>query len=311
MQSDDLLIEAHLATGISQLLPGEFGEAQAHFEQVGAMYDAKRHGGHRFQFGQDPASVALDYLSWIYWLRGEPARALATSDSAVAFARSLEHPFTLSFALAFAGWHRHYARDVASRASVHCRGNPALHGRRHSGLPGAWRTCSMRGRSARRGDAAGPASLQSALDVFRATGSRCFLPYWDAFHADTLSARGDHAQGMARLDHAFAEMEATHERWAEPELHRIRGLLLERRGESAAAVEACHRRALATARQRGANAWALRAATNLAACLRAQGRAAEARDALAQALSEGAPLPESADYLDALHQSQQLQSLPA
>ena len=95
-------------------------------------------------------------------------------------------------------------------------------------------------------------------------------------------------RACARLDHAFAEMEATHERWAEPELHRIRGLLLERNGESAAAVEACHRRALASARQRGASAWALRAATNLAACLRAQGRATEARDALEQALSEGA-----------------------
>ncbi len=156
-----------------------------------------------------------------------------------------------------------------------------------------------------------PPRCKTALDVFRSTGSRCFLPYWDAFHADNLSARGDHAQGMARLDHAFAQMEATHERWAEPELHRIRGLLLERSGESAAAVEACHRRALASARQRGAHAWALRAATNLAACLRAQGRATEARNTLAQALSEVSPLPESADHLDALHQLQQLQSLPA
>ena len=226
VQSDDLLIEAHLASGISNFFLGETGQAKSHFERVGAMYDPKRHGGHRFQFGQDPASIALNYLSWIHWLHGEGLHALDTSGTALSFARSLEHPFTLSFALAFAGWHRQYWRDLSAADAISsevirlCADEdiPVFLAQGH--VLSAWSQCA-------RGDAAGPDSMQSALDEFRATGSRCFLPYWDADHADALSARGDHEQGRARLDNAFAAMDATHERWAEPELHRIRGVMLD------------------------------------------------------------------------------------
>jgi predicted ATPase/class 3 adenylate cyclase len=310
VQSDDLLIEAHLAMGISNFFLAEFGAAQAHFEKVGTMYDPKRHGGHRFQFGQDPDSIALNYLSWIYWLRGEGRRALDTSLRAVAFARSLEHPFTLSFALAFAGWHRQYTRDLPAADSLSgeaiqlCTAEniPVFLAQGH--VLAAWSQCE-------RGDAAGPDAMQAALDEFRATGSRCFLPYWDAQHAAALSGRGDRAQAIARLEQAFAAMEATHERWAEPELHRIRGQLLERSGESAPAVEACYRRAIASSQHHGTKAWSLRAATSLAAWLCAQGRTAEARDALAPAVAESGDLPDNPDYREALRQLQLLQTQPA
>ena len=108
---------------------------------------------------------------------------------------------------------------------------------------------------------------EEALDEFRATGSRCFLAYWDAFQADALSAQGDSTQAFAVLDRAFAQMEATNERWAEPELHRIRGMLLERRGDDPAAVEASYRRALTCATALRAKAWELRAEASLAALL--------------------------------------------
>jgi predicted ATPase len=266
VQSDDLLIEAHLAMGISNFFLGEFTTSQAHFEQVGHMYDTQRHGGHRFQFGQDPATVALNYLSWIYWLCGDPQRARAASDEAVTFARSLEHPFTLSFALAFAGWHRHYCGDLPAADELTAElvqlctdeSIPVFLAQGH--VLAAWSNCA-------KGESAGFAALQLALDEFRATGSRCFLAYWDAFHADAISARGDHARAMQHLDRAFAAMEATQERWAEPELHRIRGLVLERRGDDIALVEACHRRAIERARKLGAPGWERRAAASLATLL--------------------------------------------
>ena len=266
VQSDDLLIEAHLAMGISNFFLGNFDDALKHFERVGTMYDPQRHGGHRFQFGQDPSTVALNYLSWIYWLRGDSRRALDTSRQAVAFARSLEHPFTLSFALAFAGWHRLYSRDLPGAIAVTdevvqlCTNEniPVFLAQGH--VLASWALCEQV-------DATGPVTMQTALDEFRATGSRCFLPYWDAYHADALSAQGDYVQAVARLDHALAQMEATGERWAEPELHRIRGALLERRGAPAADVEACYRRAVSVARALGCKAWEARAEASLAALL--------------------------------------------
>jgi class 3 adenylate cyclase/predicted ATPase len=307
VQSDDLLIEAHLAMGISNFFLGEFVEARAHFDRVGVMYDAARHGGHRFQFGQDPASVAMDYLSWIDWLCGDPARALATSDQAMNFARSLEHPFTLSFALAFAGWLRLYLRDIPgadtfTREEVQlCTDESIPVFLAHGQVLAAWSQCE-------KGVAEAPAEMQSALDLFRATGSRCFLPYWDAFHAEALSARGDSVAAATLLDRAFVAMDATHERWAEPELHRLRGVLLEREGGAPSAIEACHRRALASARALGAKAWELRAAASLAGCLHSQGRTDEARDELSSALSGTNQAQSGRDLAEALVQ---LQSFPA
>jgi class 3 adenylate cyclase/tetratricopeptide (TPR) repeat protein len=276
VQSDDLLIEAHLAVGITHFFLGEFRQAQDHFDRVTAMYDVKRHGGHRFQFGQDPSSVAQDYLSWISWLRGEGPRALDASRHAVAFARSLEHPFTLSFALTFAGWHRIYCHDFPSADAITdelvrlCSAEDIPVFLAHGHVLAAWLRCD-------RGDASGPSAMEAALDAFRATGSRCFLPYWDARYAAAIADQGDVALAMERLDYAFAAMDETDERWAEPELHRLRGELMAQRGDSAAAVEACHRRALDSARKLGARAWELRARESLATCLHAQGRADEAQ----------------------------------
>ena len=54
-------------------------------------------------------------------------------------------------------------------------------------------------------------------------------------------------------------MNATGERWAEPEIRRLRGQILERRGAPATEVEECYRLAVETARRMGARgfeAWA-------------------------------------------------------
>jgi predicted ATPase/class 3 adenylate cyclase len=307
IQSDDVLIEARLAIGISHFFLGELAQAQVQFEQIGAMYDPQRHGGHRFQFGQDPAVVALNFLSLVQWLRGEGKRALDTSIRAVATARSLEHPFTLSYALAYAGWHRHFCRDQESADAILeeeirlCMDEEIPVFLALGQLLAAWSKCE-------KDNATGRVAMEAALDGFRATGSRCFATYWDVYHAGTLAELGEHTLAEERLNSASAAIEMTHERWAEPELHRMRGIVLERRGKHGAAPEACYRRALACARERGAKAWELRAATSLATCLRAQGRTAEARRELASVLSDFGEPSEGRDFTDALRQ---LQSLPA
>src|SRR5262252_4902631 len=72
----------------------------------------------------------------------------------------------------------------------------------------------------------------------------------------------------------------TQERWAEAEMHRLRGTLLLSMREHAAAEES-YLHALAVARQQTARFWELRAATNLGRLWRDQGKRIEARDLLA------------------------------
>ena len=59
-------------------------------------------------------------------------------------------------------------------------------------------------------------------------------------------------------------MNATDERWAEPELHRLRGVLLEREGADAMAVERCLSNRARRGPRAGMPAWARRAEASLA-----------------------------------------------
>ncbi len=108
----------------------------------------------------------------------------------------------------------------------------------------------------------------------RLTGAQHFLPYWEAHHAMMCAMAGDTSNAEATLAQSFEKMERTGERWSEAELHRYRGMLLEKTGKTPAEAEACFRQAIAVAQRQGAVAWELRATLNLARCLLAQ----EAKD---------------------------------
>ena len=75
-------------------------------------------------------------------------------------------------------------------------------------------------------------------------------------------------------------IETTQEHWAETEMHRLRGSLLQSMHKHAGA-EHSYRRALTIARRQNAKLWELRAALDLARLWRDQGKRAEARDLLA------------------------------
>jgi predicted ATPase/class 3 adenylate cyclase len=303
--SDDILIEGHLAMGISRFFLGELPAARRSFDLVLATYDAEKHGGHRFQFGQDPAAVALLWLCWVEWLEGDFARANAAIARAIEFARRLDHPFTLSYVLAYAGYHQQFRRDQSGLDAIVgelvklCTEEQIPVFLTNGLMLAGWSLCE-------KGDETGPAALLSGLEAFRATGSRCFLPYWHSLRADVSSARGDHELAIGLAEEAHAGMEATGERWTEPEIHRLRGRVLERSGAADAVVEACYRRAVEAARARGMRAWELRAATSLARSLASRGCGLDARTVLAAALDDLKELSGERDYRDALGQQQSL-----
>jgi predicted ATPase len=102
--------------------------------------------------------------------------------------------------------------------------------------------------------------------------------------AQTLAKAGQVEISGEVLDEAFRFVESTHERFFEAELHRTRGELLMRLGESGNARIALEQ-ALAVARGQRARMWELRAAVSLARLFRSQGRRDEARDLLAPVYS--------------------------
>jgi predicted ATPase len=106
------------------------------------------------------------------------------------------------------------------------------------------------------------------------------LPFFLATLAEAYGMASQPSEGLNRLAEAGQLTEETQERWAEAEMHRLRGTLLLSMHEHTAA-ENSFLQALAVAQRQSAKFWELRAALDLARLWRDQSKRTEARDLLA------------------------------
>jgi tetratricopeptide (TPR) repeat protein len=94
-----LLVEAHYACGMTVFWVGDFVAARDHLERGIHLYEPQIHRSHAFVYGQDPRICSTSMLVMVLWILGDPDRALAKSDQALALAHDLAHPFSLAYAL--------------------------------------------------------------------------------------------------------------------------------------------------------------------------------------------------------------------
>jgi predicted ATPase len=127
--------------------------------------------------------------------------------------------------------------------------------------------------------AEGIALLRAGIAAFRASGAVTEAPFFLTLLAD-VEGMAKRDQGLGHLAEAERLVAETEERWAEAELHRVRGELL-RTGNDPAAAEHCFCQAMDVARQQSAKFWELRAAISLARLWRDQAKRDAARDLLA------------------------------
>jgi predicted ATPase len=121
--------------------------------------------------------------------------------------------------------------------------------------------------------------LKGSADL-SATGCDILRPFFLMVLAQVYGKAGQPEEGLNRLVEAAKSVEATQERWAEAEMHRLRGTLLLSMHERTAAEDS-FRLALTVAQQQSAKFWELRAATSLARLWRDQGKCTEAHRLLA------------------------------
>jgi predicted ATPase len=142
--------------------------------------------------------------------------------------------------------------------------------------------------------------------AYRATGAVTWAPFFLTLLAEAEGRTKKRDQGPGHLAEAGRLMAETEERWAEAELHRVRGELL-RVGHDPAGAERSFSQAIGIAQQQSAKFWELRAATSLARLWREQGKRHAARDLLAPTygwFTEGFDTPvmkEAKALLDELH----------
>jgi tetratricopeptide (TPR) repeat protein len=267
---------------------GEFVTANAFFQQCQVI----REPAHRAALGtllpQDPYVNVLAWMAITLTHLGFVEEGRERVTEGLSEARRLEHVYSHAFMLIFAAWSactarsaqeaRHHAEELVSICEEH--GFPHWWG---------WGNCSLGRSLVMLGRAQeGINSLRKGLSAVRATGAVTSTPV-----------------ALLWLAEAEQVIDATDERTLEAELYRLRGDVLNCRGDQVAAEEN-YRRALAVAKRQSANIFELRAAKSLAYLWHDQSKRAEARNLLTPIHGW---FPESLEILDLKEAKELLQSL--
>ena len=277
------LPEAHRGLGISLFQLGELAEACDHLEQGIALYGLKQHRDHAFLYGQDTGISCLVYMSWALWLRGYPDQTLPRSNEALDQAHALSHPFSLAYTLACTAFLYQF-RIEASRVQEQAEALMALSTEQGFAFWQGWGMI-MRGWAlvvqAQREE--GRIQIQQGLSTFQETGTKCFLPYFNALVAEAEVRMGHIEDGLRVLNQGLHMVNTTGERWWEAELHRQKGeFILLQSLERHSDAESCFNKAIDVARKQQAKSLELRAVISMSRLWQSQGKIEEARNLLSE-----------------------------
>lgn len=296
----DLLIGERM-TGVLLHYLGDQTNARACFERMLNRYvtPVRRSLSVRFLFDQH--ATALVILARVLWLQGFPDRAMATAQTSVEEARSLNHATSLCYALADAACPIALLTGdlvMAERMVSMLLNHSAKH------ALDIWHACGRCFEGAllvKRGKPdAGVQLLRTALGELRETRFTLRSAAFLGMLAQALGNTGQIGDGLATINEALQRSEQYEERWCNAELLRIRGeLLLLGKGPDAAAAEDTFLQSLDWAQRQDALSWEMRSATSVARIWREQGRTNEALELLAPVYARFTEGFETSDLIEA------------
>jgi class 3 adenylate cyclase/predicted ATPase len=306
-----VLVTSCRMIGQLQWWRGEFDAARARLEEGLALFDPADRPFYAALALQDAQVIMLLYLSVVLGALGCLAQSRARGDEALAVARRLAQPFTVTVALyvSMPTIVRVGRSDIACVSAALPRADELEALVVEQNFRGFWGWGLMcRGwcRTALGQTQEGIALLDEGFAADHRSGWRFLVPWSLSLLADAYRRAGRTAAAMARLSEALEAANAHQERWFEAEIHRLRGEVLRDSGDHASAAS-CLRTAIDIARRQNAKLWELRASVSLAEMLRDQGKPTEARDLLAPVydwFTEGFDTPdliEAKALLDALN----------
>ena len=277
-----MLVAAHAALGRTLMYVGAVTSARTHFLQGMALYDPQQHRASAFLHGEDAGVNCQGFAARMLWHLGYPDQGLAQSQGAVTLAQQSADSYSLSAALHAAAVFHHCRRDVRATQE---RTAATIRLATEQGFP-HWRAMSviMQGWAlAQQGQVKeGMAQMTQGLQAYHATGAAIRRPHFLALLAEGHSTIGQPETGLTMLTEALALVDTTGERWYEPELYRLKGiLLLQQSSNNQAEAEHCFHHALDLTRHQQAKSFELRTATSLARLWQQQGKRQEAHDLLA------------------------------
>jgi class 3 adenylate cyclase/tetratricopeptide (TPR) repeat protein len=237
-----LLLLGHLTHGTSRMYLGDFVAARALLERCHRLDDP----AHRAVYAEitmaDPHVQMLRQLSLTLMYLGYMDQGRARLNDALKEARQRGHFYTLAWLLSWVAW-----MDGATRppheAQRHADEAVALSTEQGFPVPLAlgivlrgWALTAL-GRAEE-----GLALITKGLSMYRTTGAVLLIPSMLTSVSEAYAKLGQPVEGLNCLAEAVKIIETTGERWAEAEVHRLRGDLLIATGDQRAAEQSYSRR---------------------------------------------------------------------
>jgi DNA-binding winged helix-turn-helix (wHTH) protein len=281
---------------------GRFAEACRLAEGVLSAQLPRSAAHHLLAYGTDPIVATRSHHSLALWFLGRTDDAMVAVRAGLAAARSNGSVFTLAAALCHAsalalfGRRAARGRELAEEAHALSQEHGLAYWNATARAMKGWARVQL-------GEARGAMEeLEAARAAYQRMGVRLLDTHILAILADARLRIGEVGAGLATVDEGLRVAETTLDCCWSPELWRLKGELLlkvpaagstvDSRGEEA---ERSLRSALDLARQMGAKALELRAATSLARMLQGRRRAAAARallDGVCRWFGAGATSPD-------------------
>jgi class 3 adenylate cyclase len=107
-----MALEAHRARGNSAFWPGQFRTAREHMHKAVAIASKQPDAALPEGFSQDPDIANRGLLAWTLASLGEPVSAGRQIDAALERAQTLNHPFSMAYAVGSSMWTYFVLRDV-------------------------------------------------------------------------------------------------------------------------------------------------------------------------------------------------------
>jgi adenylate cyclase len=286
-----LLIDAHLASGMTAFQVGEFVAARDHLEQSVGLCRPELDQPRLATHGQCPGVFSLGYLAWTLWFLGWPERAGMCAEAAIKTAKQRAHAFTYVSALMFAVRVHHVRREMERVRTVAAEVTALSREHGYAYYEAQGRIYEGWARVLLNEDEAGYAQLREGCTALEKTGTVLGLK-------GALVKATEVCQRLGLLDEARSTLGRLHQveagggaRCWDAEIARLNAELARQDpGQDPATAAQWFRTAVATARAQGARSLELRAALSYARVLRGGNLDQEARELLAEAVkgfSEG------------------------
>lgn len=274
-KDNTLWLRAHAAMGELLFHTGELNASHRHL-QKGIEY--ARATSQSTLAAQIPEVVCLCYAAWAHWHGGLSQQSQNYVDQAFALASELSHPMSLAVCYSLKAELHQFRLEVDECLKS---AEQAVAVSREQELP-FWEGTAMvmlGWAQAMAGDfKGGHQTMEDGLSIFVNTGARVQRSTWIGMFADIYNHNAQYDKGLGAVEEGLAWVNKTGEKHYHSELHRLKGRLLLNidRNANAAAAEKEFLCAVEIARQQGARMREIRAAINLAALWRDQGRTEEA-----------------------------------